>query len=129
MNHDANTELHVSNGRTRLVNGQHPCRPVHKRSHRFKSHAIKIDRDSSPGVGVLQRIENRLHRAAVVLAEELDFERAAQRLQISVSGLKEQIDQLECKLSLVLFERDSNRVELTASGKLYIEQIRKSRLF
>jgi DNA-binding transcriptional LysR family regulator len=76
----------------------------------------------------LQRIENRLHRAAVVLAEELDFERAAQRLQISVPELKEQIDQLECKLSLVLFERGSSRIELTASGKLYIEQIRKSRL-
>jgi DNA-binding transcriptional LysR family regulator len=63
-----------------------------------------------------------------VVAEELDVERAAQRLQISVPELKEQIDQLECKLSLVLFERDSTRIELTASGKLYIEQIRKSRL-
>jgi DNA-binding transcriptional LysR family regulator len=76
----------------------------------------------------LQKIENRLHRAAVVLAEELDFERAAQRLQISILELIEQIDQLECKLSLVLFERDSNHVDLTASGKLYIEQVRKSRL-
>ena len=76
----------------------------------------------------MQRIENRLHRASVVVAEELDVERAAQRLQISVPELKEQIDQLECKLSLVLFERDSSRIALTASGKLYIEQIRKSRL-
>ena len=76
----------------------------------------------------MQRIENRLHRAAVVLAEELDFERAAQQLDTSVPILKEQIDELECKLSLVLFERDSDRVQLTPSGKLYIEQIRKSRL-
>ena len=75
----------------------------------------------------MQKIDHRLHMTAVVLAEELDFDRAAHRLQISVSELKEQITQLECKLSLVLFERDSDPVQLTASGRLYIEQIRKSR--
>ena len=76
----------------------------------------------------MQRVDHRLHRAAVALAEELDVERAAQRLQISVPELKERIDQLECKLSLVLFEWDSHHVALTAAGYLYIEQLRKSRL-
>jgi DNA-binding transcriptional LysR family regulator len=90
---------------------------------------MKTDRDSpSPGAGALQRVDHRLHRAAVALAEELDVERAAQRLQISVPELKERIDQLECKLSLVLFEWDSHHVALTADGNLYIEQLRKSRL-
>lgn len=76
----------------------------------------------------MQRVDNRLHLAALALAEELEFDRAAQQLQISVSELKEQIAQLECLLSLTLFERDSNHVAPTASGRLYIEQIRKGRL-
>jgi DNA-binding transcriptional LysR family regulator len=77
------------------------------------------------GVDALQEIDHRLHLAAVVLAEELDFERAARRLKSSVAVLKEQIVQLENLLSLILFENDSENVHLTPSGRHYIEQIRK----
>jgi DNA-binding transcriptional LysR family regulator len=77
----------------------------------------------------LEGIGNHLHFAAILLAEELDFNRAARRLQLSVPELKKLIVQLESKLSLVLFEYDSDHVALTASGRLYIEQLRKSRLF
>jgi DNA-binding transcriptional LysR family regulator len=76
----------------------------------------------------LERIGNHLHFAAILLAEELDFNRAARRL-LSVPELKKLIVQLESKLSLVLYEYDSDHVALTASGRLYIEQLRKSRLF
>jgi hypothetical protein len=79
------------------------------------------------GVGALERIENLLHIAAFVLAEEFDFARAARRLQLSVPELTERIAELESKLSLILFEQDSNHVALTAEGLVYIEQLRKSR--
>jgi hypothetical protein len=78
-------------------------------------------------VGALQRIDHRFHLAAVVLSEELHFDRAAQRLEIPVSELKDQIAQLENKLSMLLFEQGSDSLQMTASGQLYIEQIRKSR--
>lgn len=77
----------------------------------------------------MQRIDHRLHRAALVLAEELDFDRAARRLQLSVPELKERIARLESTLNLVLFEQYPNQVALTALGRLYLEQVRKSRLF
>jgi hypothetical protein len=83
--------------------------------------------NTCPG-GVLQRVDNHLHLAALALAEELEFSGAARRLQISVPELKERITQLESLLSLRLFERDSTHVALTASGQIYVEHIRKSRL-
>jgi len=76
----------------------------------------------------LQRVDNHLHLAALTLAEELEFRRAARRLNIPVSELKETITKLENLLSLMLFERDSNYVTLTDSGRTYLEQIRRSRL-
>lgn len=77
----------------------------------------------------MQRIDNRLHWAALVLAEELDFERAAQRLELSVSELRNQIDELENILSLRLFVPASDPVLMTDSGQHYIELLRKSSLF
>jgi DNA-binding transcriptional LysR family regulator len=76
------------------------------------------------------RIEHHLHLAAVVLAEELNLERAAQRLQIPLTELSSRITTLECKLSLKLFERHSNDVTVTVTedGAHYIELLRKSRL-
>lgn len=76
----------------------------------------------------MQRIDHHLHRIAIVLAEELDFERAAQRLQITLPKLKKQIAQLERKLSLTLFIVDTDKVLLTELGQRYIELLRKSRL-
>lgn len=73
-------------------------------------------------------MDSHLHFAVLALAEELEFECAAQRLRISASELREQIDRLEKLLSLVLFERDANHVKLTTSGRVYVEQIRKRRL-
>lgn len=77
----------------------------------------------------MQRIDNRLHWAALVLAEELDFERAAQRLELSASELRNQIDELENILSLRLFVPDSDPVQMTDSGQHYIALLRKSSLF
>lgn len=60
----------------------------------------------------------------VVLAEELHFSRAAQRLHISQPPLSVAIKQLEGQLSAQLFERSSKEVRMTAAGQHLLVQAR-----
>jgi DNA-binding transcriptional LysR family regulator len=73
-------------------------------------------------------IDSRLQLAAIVLAEELHYGRAAQKLHIAVSTLSKQIAQLEEKLGMILFMRTSKAVELTEAGRAYVEEARASLL-
>lgn len=73
-------------------------------------------------------IDSRLLLAAIVLAEELHYGRAAQRLHIAVSTLSKQIALLEEKLGMILFIRNSKVVELTEAGRAYVEEARASLL-
>jgi DNA-binding transcriptional LysR family regulator len=73
-------------------------------------------------------IDSRLQLAAIVLAEELHFGLAAQKLHVAVSTLSKQIAQLEDKLGLTLFNRSSKGVELTDAGRAYVEETRASLL-
>ena len=59
-----------------------------------------------------------------VLAEELHFSRAAQRLHISQPPLSVAIKQLEEQLGAQLFERSSKEVRLTPAGTHLLEQAR-----
>jgi DNA-binding transcriptional LysR family regulator len=68
-------------------------------------------------------IDSRLQLAAIVLAEELHYGRASRRLHIAVSTLSKQISSLEEKLRLILFVRNSKRVELTEAGRAYVEAL------
>jgi DNA-binding transcriptional LysR family regulator len=60
----------------------------------------------------------------VVLAEELNYTRAAKRLGMTQSGLSRCIQAVERKLGLKLFKRELSHVELTDSGRAYVEQAR-----
>jgi DNA-binding transcriptional LysR family regulator len=61
-------------------------------------------------------VELRQLRHFLVVAEELNFTRAATRLHVDQPALSRQIRRLESALGVQLFTRTSRRVELTAAG-------------
>lgn len=64
-------------------------------------------------------------RYFLVLADELHFGRAAQRLHISQPPLSTSLRQLEEELGVTLLERSSRRVALTAAGEAFQRQVRR----
>jgi DNA-binding transcriptional LysR family regulator len=69
-------------------------------------------------------LDTRLLRAFVAVAEELNFTRAAQRLFLAQQALSSQVQQLETRLGVKLFERTTRRVALTAQGERFLEPAR-----
>ncbi len=70
--------------------------------------------------------EIRLMQAAIALAEELIFSRAAERLHIGQSTLSKQIVELEAQLGFRLFERNHQNVDLTDAGRAFVEEAREA---
>ena len=66
----------------------------------------------------------RLH-AFVVVAEELHFRRAAERLVMAQSPLSRMIKGLEHDVGAVLFARTRRTVRLTTAGEALLEETRK----
>ena len=71
-------------------------------------------------------VDVRLMQAAVVLAEELRFSRAAIRLGITQSALTRQIQDLEERVGRKLFHRNRQVVEVTEAGRAFVEDARRS---
>src|SRR5712692_8053447 len=69
-------------------------------------------------------VELRLHRYVVVLADELNFTRAAARLHVAQPALSRQIRQLEEYLGAKLFERTKREVRLTLAGEAFAAEAR-----
>ncbi len=65
-------------------------------------------------------LDPRLLRPFVVLAEELHFGRAAERLHVTQPALSQQVKRLEEQLGLGLFARTRARVELTDAGGIIL---------
>jgi DNA-binding transcriptional LysR family regulator len=82
------------------------------------------------GIWAMQskRPETSYLNAVVVLAEELNYTLAANRLGITQSGLSRLIQSLEQKLGVKLFKRKGSPIELTDAGRAYVEQARISLL-
>jgi DNA-binding transcriptional LysR family regulator len=77
---------------------------------------------------VLALPEIRLLQAAIAVARELNFSRAAESLYIGQSTLSRQIYELEGQLGLKLFERNHQTVELTDAGRAFVEEAREALL-
>ena len=69
--------------------------------------------------------EIRLLQAAIVLAEELHFSRAADRLNMSQSTLSKQIFKLERGLGFQVFKHSHQVAELTDAGRVFIVEVRE----
>ena len=63
-----------------------------------------------------------LTHSFLVVAEELNFRRSADRLNVDQSALTRRIQKLEHILGFALFERTTREVALTPAGRSFYEQ-------
>jgi DNA-binding transcriptional LysR family regulator len=69
-------------------------------------------------------VDARLIEPFVVLAEELHFTRAAERLHVAQPALSQQLGRLEAQLGTRLLHRSPQRVELTPAGEAFLARVR-----
>lgn len=68
-------------------------------------------------------MELRHLRYFLILAKELSFTKASEKLFIAQPPLSRQIKELETELNAKLFNRNNKRVELTEAGKFYVKEV------
>lgn len=70
-------------------------------------------------------MELRQLRYFLMLAQELHFKRAADKLFIVQPALTKQIQDLEAELGVVLFDRNKRNVKLSVAGEFFSNEVKK----
>lgn len=70
-------------------------------------------------------MELRQLQYAIQIAAERNFSRAAEKLHIAQPSLSQQLSKLEKEIGVLLFQRNTNSVELTHAGEAFIAQAQK----
>ncbi|OPA72870.1 transcriptional regulator [Paenibacillus selenitireducens] len=70
-------------------------------------------------------MELRQLQYAIQIAAERNFSRAAEKLHIAQPSLSQQLSKLEKEIGVLLFQRNTNSVELTHAGEAFITQAQK----
>jgi LysR family hydrogen peroxide-inducible transcriptional activator len=70
-------------------------------------------------------MELRQLQYALQIAAERNFSRAAEKLHIAQPSLSQQLSKLEKEIGVLLFQRNTNSVELTHAGALFMEKAQK----
>ena len=63
-------------------------------------------------------------KAFIAVAEELNFHRAAERLGTVQPALSRMVRNLELDMKVTLLQRTTRHVELTESGKVFLDEAR-----
>jgi len=87
--------------------------------------ALELSSETRVVTGLLRPLELRQYRYFAVLAEELHFARAAERLCIGQSNLSREIRALEDQIGVRLFYRTSRHTELAAAGERLLDHARR----
>lgn len=61
----------------------------------------------------------------IAIADQGNISKAAEALFITQSGLNQQLIKLEQELGIQLFYRDKHHLQMTAAGKVYVENARE----
>lgn len=70
-------------------------------------------------------MELRQLQYAVKIAEERNFSRAADKLHIAQPSLSQQLSKLEKELGVMLFQRNTSSVEMTAAGESFVAHAKR----
>jgi hypothetical protein len=82
-------------------------------------------KDAPPKRNALLSIELRHIKYFIAVAEELNFSREAARLHIAQPPLSVQIQDLERRLGVQLFDRSGRRTALTPEGEVFLMEVRE----
>lgn len=70
-------------------------------------------------------MELRQLQYAIQIAAEKNFSRAAEKLHIAQPSLSQQLAKMERELGVLLFQRNTNHVDLTYAGAQFVEKAQR----